>query len=248
MFIVRGKYDFSIGEAAVLSEAGAIAYLGGTGITAGASRSRVDGSGNVVVQDVDYLMKIIDGVLDAYYSSRRDPLLGDLVKSGLRNYISWLKHDDLKDTVGVTMLYSFVFLGDPLLRLPPPHQGPGTFDIPRVTTQFAAFREKALFRKGYKERYTIPHINLSKLSSMSLQIGKTRSKRLRLLLLDAANHLLDDRVLSREAAGEFSYAFNPSSSMSGPYQLIMVALGRQDNGTPVELGEGRCWLWIDYHP
>jgi hypothetical protein len=243
------RYTYSIGEAVLLSRAGAIAYLGGTGITAGESRSRIDPSGNVVVQDVDYLMQIFDGTLDAYYSAPRDPLLGDLVKSGLHNYVSWLSKDGLKDTVGITMLYSFVFLGDPLLRLPAPQKGAATFDIPRVTTQFAAFRENALSREGYRERYSIPRINLNEGSSvLSLQIGQTAARKLRVLLLDPANNALDDCILSRKATREFSYVFKPLRSMSGPYQLVMVALDQADDGAPVERGEGRCWLWIEYNP
>lgn len=243
------RYAYSIGEAVLLSKAGAIAYLGGTGITAGESRSYIDRSGNVIVQDVDYLMQIFDGILDAYYSSKEDPLLGDLVKGGLYNYVSWMKKDRLEDTVGITTLYSFVFLGDPLLRLPAQQQGEGTFDIPRVTTQFATLRENALSRGGYKERYSIPYIDLNKDSPvLSLQIGKTAARNLRILLLDPANNALDDSVLSREQAGEFSYVFKPVRSMSGPYQLVMVALDEASEGAPIERGEGRCWLWIEYNP
>ena len=242
-------YEYSVGEAVLLSRAGAIGFLGGAGYTAGESRSEIDKSGNVMVRDVDYLMQILDGVLRAYYSSPQAPLLGDMVKSSLRNYVSWLSEDELKDPAGTTMLYSFVFLGDPLLKLPAPSKSGGTYDVPRVITEFDEFREKALARGGYKEKYTIPYSNLNAGSSeLSLQIARTSAKKLRVLLLDQTDNLLDDQTLQRRGIEAFSYVFKPTTWMSGPYQLIMIALAGQNGGAPTERGEGRCWLWLEYSP
>ncbi|MBN2207865.1 MAG: hypothetical protein JW759_00995 [Candidatus Coatesbacteria bacterium] len=102
----------SIGEALVLSDAGGIAYYGGSRINAGIASQAFD-NGNLIVTKQEHMGGMTKCVFASYREGVSD--LGGLYTGAV---VRFLSENDWEDFLVRRTLFEFVLLGDPALRIP----------------------------------------------------------------------------------------------------------------------------------
>ncbi|MFC1633754.1 C25 family cysteine peptidase [Planctomycetota bacterium] len=109
-------YPTSFGEATVLSNAGGIAYVGGSRLNYAGWDMFYD-EGRLLAHHY-YMTQICNSVLDSYHSGAGR--IGDMTYAALRRYAqdTLIGYSSERET-----LFGFVLLGDPVLSLPAPQPG-----------------------------------------------------------------------------------------------------------------------------
>jgi len=110
-------YPTSFGESIVLSEAGGIAYVGGSRLNYAGWYIWYD-QGRVVA-DHYYMCDILGLVIESYHTGVNR--LGDMTYDALGYYA---QNNDMDSWVHKTTLFGFVLLGDPVLSVPAQQPGP----------------------------------------------------------------------------------------------------------------------------
>lgn len=111
--IVNDGYNISFGESLLLSDAGGIAYIGGSRPNAGLPIFTLD-NGYVNISKEKYMAGMLTYVLENYYCSSLT--LGDLTTNAMLTY---LENNDFTDYIDNYTYFSFVLLGDPALKISP---------------------------------------------------------------------------------------------------------------------------------
>ncbi len=109
-------YPTSIGEAIVLSDAGGIAYVGGSRLNAAGFSAFFD-EGRLLAHHY-YMEGICGSVLESYHKGRTR--IGDTVYDALRCYA---QDNDMSWSSERETLFGFVLLGDPVLSVPAQQPG-----------------------------------------------------------------------------------------------------------------------------
>jgi hypothetical protein len=102
----------SFGEAVLKSQAGGIAYIGGSRLNVGDAIYHYE-QGNVVIDKQTYIIGLLHYVLGAYHDGKT--LLGDICNGAVSTYLS---HNSMTDPVNRETLFRHVLLGDPALKIP----------------------------------------------------------------------------------------------------------------------------------
>jgi len=111
---IAGTYSGnSFGEAVLKSQAGGIAYIGGSRLNVGDAIYYYD-RGNVVIDKQTYIIGLLHHVLGAYHDGKT--LLGDICNGALSTYL--LYNPPADDPVSAETLFRHVLLGDPALKIP----------------------------------------------------------------------------------------------------------------------------------
>jgi hypothetical protein len=108
-------YPTSFSEAIVLSEGGAIAYVGGARNNYGALDDVAYLEGILSAsQDASYMGYVLDKFCEAYHN--KISVLGDIAKDSLIKYLEtpW----GFDDTPGINTFFGFILMGDPTIKLP----------------------------------------------------------------------------------------------------------------------------------
>ncbi|MFH1424275.1 MAG: C25 family cysteine peptidase [archaeon] len=108
--------NISIGEAFLLSEAGGIAYIGGSRTTSGTPTYHFD-NGVLNITAHSYMEAIITYIFDAYHAGNNT--LGAMAKGGLDYFIA---NHNPEMNLDERTIFLFALLGDPALRLPAQQQ------------------------------------------------------------------------------------------------------------------------------
>jgi hypothetical protein len=133
----NGNYDLdlvgsngaiSFGEAVLKSQAGGIAYIGGSRLNVGDAIYHYE-QGNVVIDKQTYIIGLLHYVLGAYHDGKT--LLGDICNSALSTYLS---NNATTDPVNMETMFRHVLLGDPALKIPA-QPSIGEYSTPFVTAQ-----------------------------------------------------------------------------------------------------------------
>ena len=102
----------SFGEAVLKSQAGGIAYIGGSRHNVGDSLYHYE-QGNLVIDKMTYIVELLDNAFQNYHLGKN--ILGDICDSALKTFVL---DNNMGDTVNVDTLFRHVLLGDPVLRIP----------------------------------------------------------------------------------------------------------------------------------
>ena len=116
-------YIRSFGEGIVLSQAGGIAYFGGTRINAGIASQAFD-NGNLIVTKQEHMGGMTKNVFASYAAGETD--LGGLYTGAVTRFLS---ENDWEDFLVRRTLFEFVLLGDPALQIPS-FQGGAPNEVP----------------------------------------------------------------------------------------------------------------------
>lgn len=114
-YLIRQGYDFertSVGEAFVIEEGGAIAYIGGSRTNNGYPIFTLN-KGRVEISKETYMAGLLNSVNEAYHSNVE--ALGDLCFFAAEQY---LLDNDMTDYWNQYHYMDFILLGDPALKLP----------------------------------------------------------------------------------------------------------------------------------
>ncbi len=107
------SYNLSFGESILMSDAGGIAYIGGSRSNSGFPIFSLD-DGYLLISDETYMARMLTYVFEAYANDTLT-YLGDLTDHALSEYV---RQYDLKDSMDLYTLFCFTLLGDPALRIP----------------------------------------------------------------------------------------------------------------------------------
>ncbi len=107
------KFNHSIGEATLLSNAGGIAYLGGVRGNAGIPIFYID-NGQVKILKEPYMAGMLTNFFEAYNNNSKTNL-GELTTSAMLKFI---EENDFSNSQNKYTYCCFVLLGDPALKLP----------------------------------------------------------------------------------------------------------------------------------
>jgi hypothetical protein len=105
--------SISFGESLVFSQAGAIAFIGGSRMNAGNPNGVLE-EGFLNVTSESYMADILTRVIRSY--SEGAGSLGNITKSALGSFVA---QNDMADLTNQRSLFEFVLLGDPILPLLP---------------------------------------------------------------------------------------------------------------------------------
>ncbi|UCD13969.1 MAG: right-handed parallel beta-helix repeat-containing protein [Thermoplasmatales archaeon] len=106
-------FSVSFGESILLSDAGGIAYIGGSRSNAGVPLFTLD-KGYVNISKEPYMAGMLTYLLKAYHEG--GSTLGNLTAHAMMTY---MEHNNFSDPLDSFTFFAFVLLGDPALRLPP---------------------------------------------------------------------------------------------------------------------------------
>jgi len=110
--LVNMGFEISFGESLLLSQAGGIAYIGGSRSNAGVPFFHCV-NGSITISKEPYMAGMLTNVIQAYHDGGTS--LGNLTAQAITTYI---EHTDFSDPVDNFTFFSFVLLGDPALQLP----------------------------------------------------------------------------------------------------------------------------------
>jgi len=117
--LMSRNYDTSFGEAMLKSQAGGIAYLGGSRHNSDARTYHFE-QGNLVIDRIGYNVELLHFALKSYHeveiSGELIDTLGELVYYSVNDYVS--SNDMFGDLENVAALFRLVLLGDPALKIP----------------------------------------------------------------------------------------------------------------------------------
>jgi hypothetical protein len=135
----NGDYDLdltgsnnalSFGEAVLKSQAGGIAYIGGSRLNVGDALYHYN-QGNVVIYKQTYIIGLLQYALGAYHDGKT--LLGDISDGALSAYTS--SNDMANDEVNVATVFRHVLLGDPALKIPAQQGAVSEYPTPACVAQ-----------------------------------------------------------------------------------------------------------------
>jgi len=187
------KYPTSFSEASILSEGGAIAYIGGARTNYGVVDDLSYEEGICKTSEGNnYMAFILDNFCGAYHSGAIN--LGEMSLSSLNQYLA--KPWGFRETPGINSFFGFTLLGDPTIKLPKIKQ------TPKFTTPLLKHGQK--FRNG---PHDLPFIPID--HGLDLQI-ETDSKSLQYFISDynsEKNALLQKGIISEKSRNGFSHHF-----------------------------------------
>ena len=111
--LVDMGFNISFGESILLSDAGGMAYIGGSRSNAGAPFFNLD-KGYVNISKEPYMAGMLTYLLKAYHDG--GSTLGNITAHAMMTYI---EHNNFSDPLDNSTFFAFVLLGDPALQLPP---------------------------------------------------------------------------------------------------------------------------------
>lgn len=106
-------FNVSFGESILLSDAGGIAYIGGSRSNAGVPYFTLD-EGCINISKEPYMAGMLTYLIEAYHEG--GSTLGNLTSHAMMTYI---EHNNFSDPLDGFTFFAFVLLGDPALQLPP---------------------------------------------------------------------------------------------------------------------------------
>ena len=118
-------YPTSFGEAIILSDAGGIAYVGGSRLNYAGWSIYYD-QGRLLANHY-YMGQICNSVFESYHGGTSR--IGDMAYDALRFYA---RDNDMSSSTNKETIFGFILLGDPVLTLPPQQPGP-SYQKPYLT-------------------------------------------------------------------------------------------------------------------
>jgi murein tripeptide amidase MpaA len=111
---VYGNYNESFAEATLLSNAGAVAYIGGGRTNYGGIPAYIENGSLNMTADQPYMQGMLDYVFQAYYENKTT--LGEISARASEIYNE--KKEIETDDIDKLTFFEFVLLGDPALKIP----------------------------------------------------------------------------------------------------------------------------------
>lgn len=111
-YVANMSYDVSFGESLLLSNAGGIAYIGGSRSNAGMPVFSLE-EGYLSISDETYMARMLTDVFKPFFNGSCK--LGDLTSFSISEYV---KNHDFSDATDDYTFFCFTLLGDPALTIP----------------------------------------------------------------------------------------------------------------------------------
>ncbi|MCK4415645.1 MAG: right-handed parallel beta-helix repeat-containing protein [Thermoplasmatales archaeon] len=198
-------FNVSFGESILLSDAGGVAYIGGSRSNAGVPYFNLD-EGYVTISKEPYMAGMLTYLIEAYHEG--GSTLGNLTAHAMMTYI---EHNNLSDPTDSFTFFAFVLLGDPALQLPPrpsesEYQTPHSSIEDPIAHIDVQFLQQLFMTMGSGE------IPLGVVGENMTMISTTNSPTVDIKLIDALK--FDEMVLEKSSmptvGNSVSYEFLPT--------------------------------------
>jgi parallel beta-helix repeat protein len=198
-------FNVSFGESILLSDAGGIAYIGGSRSNAGVPYFTLD-EGYINISKEPYMAGMLTYLMEAYHKG--GSTLGNLTTQAMMTYI---EHNNFSDPIDSFTFFAFVLLGDPALQLPP-RPSESKYQTPHSSIESPlAYIDAQLLQSfmpmGYGE------IPLGVVKENMTIISTTNSPTVDVKLIDSLmkfDEMVLERVSMPTVGGSVSYEFLPT--------------------------------------
>jgi len=191
--IVNPGFDVSFAESLLLSNAGGIAYIGGSRINYGTRACAVLDNGMVVDVIHAYMEEILKYTAEAYHDG--GDTLGNLTKTARIRFVANNGFDYILDN---RTYYAYILHGDPALKIPIQQPSAG-YQQPLVTS----INPEPDFYD-----HDIPNYNLIGGTTVQLN-GNTDSPEVRTKTIDVIDQETLDRKQSSTTGNDYTYSYVP---------------------------------------
>ena len=198
------RFDRSFGEAVVLSQAGGIAFFGGSRINVGIASVGYN-RGNVQVIKQEHMGGMTSDLFASYVAGQSD--LGGLYSGAVGKFVA---ENDWDDPLVQRTLFEFVLLGDPAIKIPP--YSPG------ISNAVPLWEAK---NADYINNQSVP-VYTSCTRKTVLAGVDADSAILSFKLIDATQARVVERLVG--PGGHFDYSFVPK----GGFSLYTIRAESQD--------------------
>jgi len=194
--LVKADYNNSIGESFLLSEGGGIAYIGGSRGNAGSPLFNLN-QGYVDIYKLTYMAGLLTYALQE--SKNESKTLGEITSKARIKYV---QNNNMTDYLTLHNYFSFILLGDPVLKVPPRSSGE-SYQISET------FPENPVDYVKYRVNGTIP---ISILNESLIIRSTTDSPSVLVREIDAVNISLHNKEVQLFVNNEVTYDFTANKS------------------------------------
>jgi len=198
---------YSFSEASLMSEAGAIAYIGGTRTNyGGIDITLTDGS--LSINSQPYMQSMLNHVVKGYHEGNN--YLGDITNYALNSFVV---EKDFSDDANYKTLFEFILLGDPALRLPEQQSGE-SYQKPQLNS---------LNAEEYLEDDYIGNLPVYNANREIILGAESNSPNGNLKVIDT---YFKDMIIDLDIIGSlinFTYSFFLDNARDFPYQIRAIS-------------------------
>jgi len=153
--ILGWDYSNCFAEGMLFSKGGGIAYWGGVRSNFGGVESYFDDKGEIVIGEPTFMIRILTNILKGY--SEGFLRMGEMSKYAHQEFIQTLNDSSYLD---YSTIYSFVFLGDPVLKWPVQNE------VTTYNCEYIVDPKPEII----SEYWGLPYYNFSNITSTSISI------------------------------------------------------------------------------
>lgn len=196
--LVNHGFKISFGESILLSDAGGIAYIGGSRSNLGFPIFTLD-KGYVDIIKEPHMAGMLTYVLEAYHAGGET--LGNITTNAM---ITYVENNNMFHPMDIFTFFSFVLLGDPALKIP-------TRPIRDIYQLPRSVPEDPL---GYMRRDVNGSIPITPLKEPMNITTTTNSSTVEMKLIDTykKSDYIVEKIDTSTVDNNVSYVFNPDSS------------------------------------